>query len=221
MKLSRLVGLILGVMLVLNLVAVAVASAADPEFKGSTKQTFKTTSGTGALESSANKIICSSDSSVGEVQGASKVGKVVVKFVGCTGEEGGKTCTAKSSGAKTGEIVTRTLDGELGLVAKAEAASGVGLLLLPEASKVFVEPEGPCLTTAAVEGSIAGEASPIGVSSTAGKLVYVGSKGSQSIKKITVLGANVEPKLSAFFGIVNASETTTETITYNGAIEVT
>jgi hypothetical protein len=221
MKIARLAGMIFGVVLALSLVTVAAASAADPEFKGSTKQTFKTTSGTGTLESSAGtKIVCTKDGSVGEVQGASKVGKVVVTFTGCNGEEGGSKCTAQSAGAKTGEIITKTLDGELGLVAKTEAASGVGLLLLPESGKEFVSPEGSCLTKAPVEGSIAGEASPIGVLSTTGKLSYTGSAGSQGIKEITVLGSVVKPKLSAFLGIVAASEDTSEEITYAGKIEV-
>jgi hypothetical protein len=221
MKLSRLFGLALGVALAASLLAAATASAADPEFRGTFPILFLALSFIFILDSSTNRIECLHDHVHGEILGASKVGKVVVAFVGCTGEEGGTTCTAKSKGAKTGEIITKTLDGELGLVAKAEAASGVGLLLLPEATKVFVEPEGPCLTTAPVEGSIAGEASPIGVSSKTGKVVYTGSKGSQSIKKITVLGSSVEPKLSAFFGLVAASETTTESVEYVTAVEVT
>jgi hypothetical protein len=109
MKLSRLVGLIVGVILALNLVAAAAASAADPEFTGNVAgNTFKTTSGLSILESTAEqKVDCTSDSSKGEVTGASKVGKVVVTFSNCVAKEGSKAaCTAKSQGGATGVITT-------------------------------------------------------------------------------------------------------------------
>lgn len=224
MKLARLCGLIIGLVLAVNLVAVAVASAAsDPEFKDSVKQTFKTSSGTSTLASALQSVTCSSDSGSGEVQGVSKVGNVVVTFSNCVAKEGEKAaCTAKTDGGSTGIITTRTLDGELGLVAKAEAASGVGLLLLPETTKVFALISATCLEPAlfAVEGQIAGEATPIGVLSTTGQLILTGAVGNQSIKKITVLGTSIAPKLTAFSAL-QVSESTTESITYNGPIEIT
>lgn len=224
MKLSRLFGLIVGVVLAVNLIAVGIASAAsDPEFRDSVKQPFKILSGTTTLASATQSVTCSKDEGSGEVEGVSKVGKIVVTFSNCVAKEGVKEgCTAKTDGGTTGIITTNTLDGELGLVAKAEAASGVGILLLPTSGASFATIVASCVEPElfAVEHQVAGEATPIGVLSKTGSLVFGGSAGTQSIKTIIVLGATVKIKQLSAFGAINVAELGAETIDYSGNIEV-
>jgi hypothetical protein len=222
MKLSRLAGLIFLVALAVNLMAAAVASAAAPEFRPGTLNLFKGESSTGALETSSTKPIkCTSDTSTGEITGAKTVGSVVVTFHGCESEEG-TGCPVNSPGQGAGLIKTETLDGELGSVKKTEAASGVGLLLLPTVGTSFVTLEGTCLllSPAPVTGTLAGEATPLNKSSKDGDLIFEGSKGVQKIKTINVLGTEEKPVLEAL-GILKASETTLELVLYDNVVEVT
>jgi hypothetical protein len=221
MKISRLIGAILAAVFAVGLVMAAAASAAAPEFSPGSG-TLSTTSNAGTLEASLGeeKIYCTGDKSVGTITGVHTVGSVVVTFTGCKGKKGKEECEAHSTG-KTNEIVTNTLKGELGTVATSEAASGVALLLEPASGTAFVTTEGSCLTTAAVSGKIAGEATPIKSKSTTGKLIFVGSAGAQKITKVNVLSAEVEPKLTAFAGLVSASEATSEEVKFSQVIEVT
>jgi hypothetical protein len=223
MKLSRLVGLIVMAVLALNLMAVAVASAAAPEFTPATEQTFTGESGTGALETASTAAItCTSDTSVGKVTGAKTVGSVVVTFHGCESKEG-SGCTVQSSSATPGLITTNLLKGELGSVKTTEAASGAGLLLEPASGTAFVTLEGTCLlvSPSPVTGTVAGEATPLNKGATKdGKLVFIGSKGKQKIKEINVLGTVKKPVLKAL-GILESSETTNELVLYEVAVEVT
>jgi hypothetical protein len=223
MKLSRLVGVIVMAVLALNLMAAAAASASAPEFSPGTANPFTGESGTGALETSATEPVkCLSDSNGGEVTGAKTVGGVVVTFHNCSSKEG-SGCSVKSPGAATATVVTNTLDGELGSVKSTEAASGVGLLLLPTTGTTFVTLEGTCLiaSPAPVVGTIAGEATPIGgTASKDGKLIFAGSKGAQKIKEINVLGTLLKPKLKAL-GLLESSETTVELVLYTNAVIVT
>jgi hypothetical protein len=219
MKISRLAGLICVAMFALCLSLASVASASEPVFSV-TSTTISGTSGPGTLEASTGEVItCTSDSNGGSVTGAHTVGGVVVTFTGCKGKSGSSTCTAKSPGAKEGQIITTTLKGELG--STKESSTGVGLLLEPASGTSFVTIQGSCLIEAAVSGSLAGEATPVKTKSTTGKLVFVGSKGSQNIKEISVLGSTKSPKLTAFGGLVAASEATTELNTFGTALEVT
>jgi hypothetical protein len=224
MKTKHIISMALAVAAVfaINVIAVASASASSPEFKPGTAQLFTTSSGEGTLENSlgAEKVYCSSDTSHGEVTGSHTVGNVVVTFHNCTGKASSGTCTAKSSGGTPGTITTGTLKGELGTVKTSEAASGVGLLLAPVTGS-FVTLEGSCLTTAAVSGSIAGEVTPLNTLSTTGKLIYAGSSGTQTIQSITVLGKVEKPALTAFAGLVSASEATNEAVLFTSAVEVT
>lgn len=223
MKISRLAGLVVGLVLAASLAVGSVASAAsDPQFLGTFPTKFTALSLAGILATANNNVKCTHDTLTGTILGPAKVSNVVVTFTGCTGKEGTKEeCPAKSAGGTTGSIVTKTLDGELGLVATGEAKSGAGLLLLPETGKVFVEIACAAFepTETAIEGSVAGEVTPLDVSSTTGKVLLGGAGGVQSIKKITVLGTSIEPKLKAF-GTLVASESTEESILFEHAIEV-
>jgi hypothetical protein len=64
------------------------------------------------LESAgANKVVCTGETSSGEITGVSSVGDVVITFTGC--ESGSLKCN--SAGAAAGEVVTTTLAGVIGL----------------------------------------------------------------------------------------------------------
>lgn len=222
MKVYRLVLVVCIGLLAVSL-AIAAAASAAPEFKPSTAQSFTGTSASGTLADSVNETItCTKDSSKGEITGVDTVGKVTVIFTGCTGKKGeGASCSVKSVGAaNAGEIDTSSLKGELGTVAAAEATSEVGLDLEPEKQPFVNIEKATCTIGGAVEGSVAGEVTPTKVSQLTGKLVYLGSAGSQLIKKITVLSGSKSPALLAF-GLVSSSEETTEEVTYTTAVEVT
>lgn len=221
MKLSRLAGIALATICATSLVAASVASAAAPEFVGGPAK-FTAKTGTMVLEASAQTVTCTSGVSTGEVNGTHTVGSVIATFTGCSGKRETSTCTLKNRGGTAGTIVTSTLDGELGKVAKAEAASEVGLLLLPSTGKAFVTLEGTCLEPelSAVEGAIAGEASPIGKKQLTGSLIFKGGAGSQSIKTIEILGVSKKASLKALAAEA-ASENIGEAVTYAKEIEVT
>jgi hypothetical protein len=176
----------------------------------------------GVLEASTGeRIDCAKDSSTGELEYPVSVGNVIVTFTGCTGTNSKKeACTAKSPSAKEGEIVTHKLKGEYGLVAASEAASGVGVYLEPVTPKAFVTIQGKCLVEAAVSGSLAGEVTPLNTSSLTGTDTFTGAAGVQKITKIKVLKGEELPALTAFGGLVSASENTTETTTTTTAVEV-
>jgi hypothetical protein len=212
--------------LAMGVVAVSAAQA-EPEFKPSTKQTVTGVSGSGTLEtSSGDKITCTTNKSTGEVSGTSTVSKVVVTYTGCKGKEGsGSECAVNSKTPKGGteEIIIDTTKGTLGLVAKTEATSGVGILFKPESGSEFVDIEGSCLISAPVDGDLAGEVTPAanGKSSKTGKIVFVGSAGKQTITKITVNGKSESPELDAFSGLVKSSLNDTENTTFGTvAVEV-
>src|SRR5580692_6245093 len=179
MKLSRLFGLIFIAVLAMGLMAASAAFASAPEFSPGTPQTFKSDSGTGKLEtSSGTKVECLTDLDSGEVTGPKTVGNVVVIFHNCHSPEG-SGCSVKSElGPNPSLIITRTLDGELGSVKKTEAASGVGLLLLPTTGTTFVTIEGSCLplSPSPVFGTLAGEVTPVnGTLALDGKIIFQGN----------------------------------------------
>jgi hypothetical protein len=192
---------------------IPVPTGASAKFTGSDS--------TSALEtSSTSPVDCTSSTAAGEITGATKVGGVVITYSGCSSKEG-SGCTVKGSGASAGEIVTNTLDGELGEVATTEAPSGVGLLLLATSGTTFATLEGSCLpfSPSAVEGTIAAEVLPVEAPGSSGKLVFAGSKSIPKIKTILVLDHTVKPSLLAL-GLLGSSETSTEALKFGEEIEV-
>ena len=218
MKLYRLAILTCVAVLAIGLAMASVASAI-PTFKPGTANKFTTESGAGTLAAtSGTSITCESDTGTGEIINANEAAGITVVFHGCIGSEGGKTCKAMSAGQPEGLIATNTLRGLLGETS--EDTSKAAELFEPTTGKVFVTPLGSCIITAAVEGSVAGEATPTGSSSKDGKVVFLGGSGVQSIKTVTVKSGSVSPKLTSF-GLVASSEDTTELVLFATAVEVT
>jgi hypothetical protein len=220
MKIARLVGFVLVAAMALSL-AVASAAFAEPEFKptGGTFTGTSTTSNT--LIASGNTVSCTANSTKGTISSATLAGGITVTFTGCKSSKvEGTECAVNSVGAAEGTIVTNTLHGVLGLILPKGSGSGVGLLLLPVTTKKFLTlVSNKCTIESAVNGNVAGEASPIGSSQTTGKLVFQRGTEGESIKSIDLsTGGTVTPELEAFGK--EASQGTTESLTYSEAVEV-
>jgi hypothetical protein len=175
-------------------------------------------SGASTLKASTNSVACSEDENAGVIESPDSVGGLVIVFRGCKSSgSGGSSCTAKSVEANEGEIVTTELMGEFGSVKTSEASSGEGLLLLPESGKRLATlASNKCTVETAIEGQLAGEVSPVGVSQTTGKLTFAAS--GKSIKEIHTLAGSVKPMLDAFG--VSATEEGSETLTYEEAFSI-
>jgi len=206
-------------MLALSLATAGVAAAATtPEFKPvPTKHKFKGTSGTLTLTNENDVYTCPKGTVTGEITGGRNVGNAVMTFTGCTSKDGLSTesCPVNTQGAKSGEIVTEALTGELGTVATTEAPSGVGLRLKPELVKKWWIIEGnKCTGSSAWNGSVAAEVAVIGKKQTTNKLVI-----RPEIEKIK-LDSGVSEGLELEDGFLATFETTTE-VTFEEALEVT
>jgi hypothetical protein len=217
MKAARLAGLIFVLVLAGSLMAATVASASAPEFNPGTLNLFHATTGLFLWETaSTSPIDCQSSETTGEITGVKRVGSVMLLFSGCTSSKEGISCPVSSfEGAPTGKILFSPLDGELGSVKTSQAASGVGLVLLPTSGTTFVTLNGTCLllSPSPLDGAVAGEVRPVGgASSKDGSLVFGGRDGAQSIKEINVLGAVLKPKLLSL-GLLESSWNAIELIT--------
>jgi Fe-S cluster biogenesis protein NfuA len=225
----RIVGIMLVAAFAMSAVAASAASAAAPEFrhKGGevVKRKFKSTTGVAKLDAAGTVVTCASSSTAAgaeiEKGNAAKEQKnvkgVVVTFKKCESENSNKEKCKVHSKGKVEEIKTESLSGELGKVAKAEAADERGLDLKPTTGKIFVTLEGTCLpiSPSPVEGSVIGE--PTKKEEIKGKLVFATSGGKQAIQKFE---GGVKDTLEVF-KIAEATEETTATNTFEEAVEVT
>jgi hypothetical protein len=187
---------------------------------------FTTKSGTTTLFSKEKaKVTCTSSSGKGETTGesgtenAKKITKFTIAYSGCKAEKGKETCEVKSTGAGKGEVKTAELSGELGKVAKGEAASERGLELKPKEGGVLVKLEGTCLPSspASVEGNVIGEIKPVKAGfKTTGELVLACSGEVQTLKKFE---GGKEAGLKAF-GSAACYEGKNE-IAYEETLEIT
>ncbi len=224
MKIARLAGLMLVAVFAMSLVVASVAMA-EPEFKPATG-TLSGTSGTSILsaDNGLDVVTCATNVTSGTKTSSTTVGGVIVHFLNCKASGETKSgCTVKSVGA-AGEalIVTNTLNGILGLISpKPASGSGVGLLLLPASGSIFVTlAANGCTEETAITGTVAGEALPINSSQLTGKLTFSGTGSKSNIKGFNPsVGAAKTAKLVAFS--FEASQTTSEALTFSAATEVT
>jgi hypothetical protein len=223
MRACRLAGLAITICVAVSLILVSTALAAAefrpiPEKKG-----FETKSGKSVLTADygLSRITCSSSTSTGEITGAKTVGKVLVAFRGCTSTGiGGSGCPVESTGAKSGEVRTSLLKGELGTVAPLEAFSERALVLRPETGRKFSFIEGnPCTEEVVVTGTIAGEVESVDIRSVRNGLVFKVAGGEQMIGKVKVATGEVHPELEAFG--TTATESTNEEWEVREEIEIT
>jgi hypothetical protein len=224
MKLARLVGLALVAVFAMSAIIASTASAFPEFLMLPSSKTFKGVSGVGTLKAGTETVTCESDENAGEVTSMDSVGKVSVTFHGCKVKVATGECTIKSTlTGSAGLIVTTSLRGLLGEVAEAEAKSKVGVLLEPETGIVFttlLATGAPCNTQeTAVEGTLAGELTPIKALQTTLKLIFGLTSEKQNIKEITVLAGLKKPKLGAY-GVNTATLSTEDTLTFTGSVEV-
>jgi hypothetical protein len=204
-------------LLALSVASVGVAAAVTPEFKPvPTKKKFTGSTGTVTFKTPSYTIVCAKSATTGEVTGARTVGKVVIVFTGCK-SEAKSSCEYNSAGKANGEIVTKSLSGELGTVKTTEAPSGVGLLLKPEVeNKWWVFEENSCTVQTTITGTLAGEVGVIGKKQATNKLVIKPN----TIHKITLdSGKLEEPKLTAWSEAMTTEAT--DELSFEEALEVT
>jgi hypothetical protein len=223
MRLHRGVLLTVIAVVAISVISVASASATTPEFKPvPAKKKFSETGGTVTFRQAGNEYTCAKSTSTGEVTGARTVGKVAMVLKECiTHGSGGTGCALNSAGAKNnGEIVMKSLDGELGTIKTTEAPSGVGLLLKPEVEKKWTTLEAnSCTGATLVTGMIAAEVPTIGKKQTTNKLVvkqgYTGG-----IRTITLDSGKLEEPGFVMWSEETSVQTTDE-LTFEEALEVT
>lgn len=180
---------------------------------------FTTKGGASVLTSSVATATCTKDTSRGELTGPTSLGGIVITYSGCKVKKGTEECAVNSVGAEEGEVVTKTLKGELGEVAKSEAASGRGALVEPATGKALAElAKTKCTPETTLSGSVAGEIGPVGVNQSTGKLVFVVTAKKQAITRLTVKGTSKTTNLE-MFGL-GATEELTQELTYSEPIEL-
>lgn len=207
----------------MSAVTVASASAATPEFKPiPTKRQFTSTGGTVTWRWGTQNFDCSKSTTTGGIASATALSGVVIKFTGCKETNSKGSCALKSVGASNSEeVLTHSLKGDLGTVKTSEAASGVGLLLEPEATHtISLLAETTCSPETSLTGSMAGEVSTVGKKQLTNGLMFAVTKGAQNIKTITLASGKKEtPELEAW-GSELVMEDTAD-LTFEEALEIT
>lgn len=191
------------------------------------KPKFTITSGTSRLVNATASVTCSKAKSEGEITGEAVLGKVAVDFTGCAVKNSGGVCTINSTNTTNGGLIlTSLLVGLLGEVAKAEATSLVGWLFQPETGHVIATLAAtatPCSTAeTAVEGSVAGEATPTNTLETTDKINFTAGTGTgkETISLIQLASGKVKPKLTSFGGLESSEEASYE-VAFEEEVEVT
>jgi hypothetical protein len=212
MRLTKTLGLCLMIASAISGLAATVASAA-PEFLHSAKEvvkkgfTVKSKIGNTVIQLAGTKykISCKSSIGSGKIKSVKEVENTVVKFKECRAKEGEeiKECEVKSTSPPGGieEIITKTLKGRIGEVAKVEATSERGILLEPVSGTVYVTIKGSteCLPaeTSEVKGSLIGEVATVKSAKFKNELIYnIKEESTQMIKKFT--GDSVIHELEIF-----------------------
>jgi hypothetical protein len=231
----RMVGVCLALACATAAMAASTASAA-PEFLhntppvgplGMTEFTGKSAGAVTVADPALGSVVkCSKEEITGEIEPGSTthVEEVVVRFKGCyaviTSSTGAKVkCHVNSPGQPNGSVKTKRLEGDLGEVLAAEAASTVGLDLKPEIGTVLtvIVATGCKVPNASVEGSIIGEMQPIGPPETKEKkLVSATAAGKQMIQHFVG-----EPIDTLSIAATEVTLTSTVTLKFLETVEVT
>jgi hypothetical protein len=226
MKIARLAGVALVAMLVMGLVVAsgAMAASSNPLFLP-IGQTVNGTSGLSVLTAGGTKVECKKDVLTGgaTVSSSLLIANIVVHYLECeSGPEGSSLrCTSiKNPGGTPGLLLTTTLHGILGLILPGK---DIGLLVLPVASKIFIELAETknaagelCSKETKVTGNVVGLITPVGTHQTTGKLIFTPPNPTDF--DITHGLGLVEPNLSAFSA--TASQSQTEEVTFGESTEV-
>jgi hypothetical protein len=217
--------------------AVGVANAAaagQPKAEGF-PATFTGSGGAGVLETVAEgtkvrTVNCTGNTSSGEVNSATSVKGVLVKFTGCTTSGPfGLTVPCKSSGASAKEIRTVALKGSTAYLIK--SSNRAGIVLSPESGTTFSEFTCTLLGVTVelkVTGSVVGELTPVNTSTTAYSLILKQSAGHQEFENFlsptncasTKAVLMTQGKNAETFGPIQSGVSGTESLTMNHAVKV-
>ena len=192
-----------------------------PEFKPAIGQSITGSTGTVKFSLYGGTITCSKGATIGGATGASTASKIVITLTGCKGKtSGGTECEERTSGAKSEEMVSQPLKGQLGIVTTNEASSGVGLYVEAEAepsNATWFQDAEVCIPDPKIYGTAAAEVVTIGKKQLTNELVFAPGK----IKKLTLAsGKTAEPELLGWnFSL--ATIEATDNLTFGEATEVT
>lgn len=191
MKYLKMLGLAaLAAMAVMAVVGAGTASASEPKAEpegGTFPVTFTGSGGTGILETTSEggkirTVHCTANTSSGEINTATSVKNVTVKFTGCTTSGPfGNAWTCTSTGANSGEV--RTVDLKGTLVYLTAGSSKVGVVLSPESGTAFASftCKGIFLSeTLTVSNAVIGELTPVNTLTNAFTLTFGQTGGHQS-----------------------------------------
>lgn len=190
MKYLKMLGLAaLAALAVMAVVGAGTASASEPKAEpegGTFPVSFTGSGGTGILETTSEggkirTVHCTANTSAGEINTATSVKNVKVKFTGCTTSGPfGINLTCTTSGATSGEITTVALKGTL--VYLTAGSSNAGIVIEPESGTTFASFKcGSFLTeTLTVTGKVIGKLTPVNSLTNAFTLTFSQSGGHQS-----------------------------------------
>jgi hypothetical protein len=164
---------------------------------------YEISMGTSKFSAGQDTVSCERGVGVGEITGMFTFGMVVLELFGCKSSGSSESgCPVNSLGAREGEIVTNTLRGEFGTVKSTEAATEVGVFVVPQGTSEWLTlASNACTPEVSVEGSIAGEAGPTKTLTNMGFVnfeVASGAGKSEKIKAIHLLSGTKDPSLQAF-----------------------
>jgi hypothetical protein len=183
---------------------------------------FRLTSGVSTVQESAGQgFVCNSDLGHGNVTGLQTFLALVI-FHGCVGHHGTSSCPINSPGQPPG-LIHLHVNGELGTIKAGTGAGNIGAIIEPALSKsVFVTLLGECLEPKefGIEGNFAGELSPVNTPTTTATLTIFANGAKSGITEFVVLHKVIKPKLTSF-GLFETSISGTETLTFDGPIEIT
>jgi hypothetical protein len=160
------------------------------------------------LKSGSNEIKCGKSEGSGSITGETTA-SLTLKFKECSGSVSGKKCPS--------EISTVALSGVLGGVLSEESSTETAIQL-SGSKAVFMEPTCES-STFKVEGSVAGEVSPVKIRGKEGKFVFSPSGSGEKITKIAVGGEEKHPELKLLG--TKASFESTDISKYEDTLEVT
>jgi len=179
MKRIRIVGLCLMAVMAVSAVAAASSSATLPEFEatGGLPATFTSTNSSNLLPTLHSSVLesvvnCTETKDSGEISGATVVSKIKVLYSGCKEGTSSNKC-GNETGAASGNILTKELNGRIGYIAGHLTEKLVGTELEPSSGTVFAEftCEGAA-GKVTVEGCTIGEAKPINKLQNTGSLLF-------------------------------------------------
>jgi hypothetical protein len=229
MKIARLSISIIVVALALTLVSAGPAAASARFRAQDVGKHFVGLSGTFVFQATTGliqRLQCANSSSLGIIASTELIGTLSIVFQNCRQGNGKEECEVNSEGEKGGSIAFRSLHAVLGLFLP-RSGSGVGLLVLPGSGNILLRLSGNKCSEEeggeTVEGSFAGEVTPVGVVGTLTSVTFALSNANPKILDIDVTGGLRRPELLFVRGATRIRYATEGLVTlhWGSSIEIT